>query len=95
MKINKKIGDKMAEKNSKIIAMVAVMLFTAVGVVIAYFLGKLFLDFNATGVLADIKNIFTNNNSSLLIGLLWLVVCIVTYIGVGKVYSGEQVGIIS
>lgn len=83
----------MAEKNSKIVAMIAVMLFTAIGVVLAYFLGKLITDFSATGILADIKNILLTN--SLLLGLLWLLVCIVTYIGVTKVYSGEKLGPLS
>lgn len=85
----------MAEKNNKLIAMIAVMIFTAIGVVIAYYLGKIILDFNATGVLANIKDLLTNNNAGLLLGLLWLVVCIITYIGVDKVYAGESVGIIS
>ena len=85
----------MAEKNNKLVAMIAVMLFTAIGVLIAYFLAKVVFDFNATGVLQDIKNILTDNNSSLLIGLLWLVICIITYIGVSKVYSGETVGPLS
>lgn len=85
----------MAEKNSKIVAMIAVMLFTAIGAVVAYYLGKIILDFQATGVLADVKNLLTNNQAGLLIALLWLVICIITYIGVGKVYGGESVGILS
>lgn len=85
----------MAEKNSKIIAMIAVMLFTAVGIVIAYFIGKAITDYNATGVMLDIKNVLTDNQDGLLLGLLWLVVCIITYLGVSKVYSGEEVGPIS
>lgn len=90
-----KLVNKMAQNNSKLIAMIAVMLFTAIGIVIAYFLTKLILDYNATGVLANIKDILTNNNNGLLLGLLWLIVCIITYIGVSKVYSGEKVGILS
>ena len=85
----------MAEKNSKLVAMIAVMLFTAIGVFIAYFLGKVVADYQATGVLQDIKKLLTDNNSSLLLGLLWLVVCIITYIGVTKVYSGDKIGPIS
>ena len=85
----------MAEKNSKLIAMIAVMLFTAIGIVIAYFLNQIITDYNATGVMLDIKNVLTDNQNGLLYGLLWLVVCIVAYLGVSKVYSGEEVGPIS
>ena len=84
----------MAEKNSKMVAFVAVLIFAAIGLIVLFILNDFIKNMNATGVIGDIVNAIST--PGLLEGLLWLVVCIVIYIGVGKmVSSGEKIGPIS
>lgn len=84
----------MAEKNNKFVAFVAVLLFAAIGFIIIGFLNDTISKMTATGLVKDILNAI--KTPGLLEGLLWLVVCIIVYIGVRKVVSsGEKIGPIS
>ena len=85
----------MAEKNSKFVAFVAVLLFAAVGLLVMLFINNILTTMSATGLVKDILNAITT--PGLLEGLLWLLVCIVVYIGVGKVIGkgGEKISPIS
>ena len=84
----------MAEKNSKFVAFVAVLLFTAIGFVLMFFLRDLINGMNATGIVKDFVDAI--KTQGLLEGLLALVLCIVVYFGVGKaVSSGEKIGPLS
>lgn len=84
----------MAEKNSKFVAFVAVLLFAAVGLLIMLFIEKTLQGMSATGLVKNILDAI--ETPGLLEGLLWLLLCIIVYIGVGKVVSsGEKIGPIS
>lgn len=71
--------------NSKIVAMIGVVIFTTLGIVIAHLLENALLNFKTTGFLLSIKDFL--QTPGLIDGLFWLVVCILVYIGIGRVYS--------
>ena len=84
----------MAKENNKLIALIAVMVFAAIGIVLSNFLEEFLNGFNSTGIVGDIIKII--KSPGLLAGLLWLIVCIVCYIGVGKAFAeGKKIGPIS
>ena len=81
-------------KNSKFIAMIGVMTFTILGIIIANFLKNFIVNFNSTGLLASIEDFLLT--PGLIDGLFWLLVCILVYIGIGKISSkNSKVGPIS
>lgn len=83
----------MSEKNNnKILALVAVMLFAALGLVLSELLRKVVDDASTSsdGLLGDVLSII--GSEGLLEGLLWLFICFVVYFGVGRVFQhGEKI----
>jgi hypothetical protein len=85
----------MANTN-KLIVMVAVMIFAVIGIVVTQLLNQFLIQAagNSTGLVHDILVIITKQG--LLEGILWLLISIICYIGVGKVIeTGERVQPIS
>src|SRR3989304_1080945 len=83
-------------QNSKLVVMLALIVFAAIGFVISSIIrveiGKAAV--TSTGTTKDIFNVLTT--PGFLEGILWLLVCIVCYIGVQKVIeAGETVGPLS
>ena len=84
----------MAEKNSKFVALVAVLIFAAVGLVVMLYLNETISKMSGSGIIANILDLITT--PGLLEGLLWLVLCVIVYIGVSKlVQHSEKIGPIS
>ena len=84
----------MAKENNTLLALVAVLLFSAIGYVIKEFLDDTISGMNETGIVGEILDII--KTPGLLAGLLWLVLCIIIYYGAGSAFSsGENIGPIS
>ena len=86
----------MAE-NNKLLVSVGVMIFAAIAMLIILFLQKLVGDTysSSSGTMKQVlEPLITNPN--LLLGILWLIACIIVYFGVGYlIKTGEHIGPIS
>ena len=83
-------------QNNKLVVMLALMVFAAIGYLISEVIKKILTDTKnaSTGTIRDVLNVITTQG--LLEGIVWLIVAIICYIGVKKVIeSGEPVGPIS
>ena len=78
----------MEKENNTLLALIAVLLFSAVGFVLKSFLNKSLTNMTQTGILGDILNFI--KSPGLFDGLLWLIVCIVIYFGTGYAFAHSQ-----
>lgn len=84
----------MAKENNTLLALVAVLLFSAIGIIIKQFIEGTLTGMNETGIVGDILKFI--KTPGLFAGLLWLLVCVVCYFGTAAAFSeGTQVGPIS
>ena len=83
-------------RNNTILGLIAVLLFAAIGFVISTFIGDILTDqaAGASGILKDILDALTQ--PGLLQGILWMVISVIVYFGVGMAFpDGAKVGVFS
>ena len=84
----------MAKENNTLLALVAVLLFSAIGIIVKELVEDFLTGMNNSGIVGDILTFI--KQPGLFEGLLWLVVCIVIYFGTGMAFAkGQPVGPIS
>ncbi|MHA2365045.1 MAG: hypothetical protein ACXAC7_13895 [Candidatus Hodarchaeales archaeon] len=79
--------------NNKFLGLIAVMFFAAVGFILSKFLTDVMVDLqsSATGLVLDIVDFLST--PGMWAGIVWLVICIVVYFGVGFAFpDGESIG---
>lgn len=74
----------MANSN-KFLAMSGMIIFTAFGILIAHVLENMITGINSNGIPKEFKNFILT--PGLIDGLFWLVVCILVYLGIQRIYS--------
>lgn len=80
----------MAIKNSKVIGFIAVLSFSAIGLIIMLILQQIIGKMTGTGLIGGIINFIHTNG--LVSSLIWLIVCIIVYFGVARVVeNGEKI----